>query len=96
MGVNGPSLKLTPTASKIALAIVCRWWNRRSFAGAQRLHRRSIDKNDFELGDIGKAQDRIGPPIEAGHAIGVVGHLFIERAADSLNYVAFDLAARRE
>src|SRR5690349_4975223 len=65
--------------------------HRRELTRAERRDLSAVDQHDVELRHVGKSEDRITLPIEAGHAVGVEGDFFEQRAADSLDNVALDL-----
>ena len=93
-GVNGARRMRTPVASKIALAIAAGDRPHRRLAGAGRRDLRLVDQHDVDrLRRVGDVEDRIGHPVDAGHAVAVELHLFEQRAADALHDVALDALA---
>ena len=90
--LNGTDRSRTPVASNTAFEIADGHHRRRRLARAPRLFRWPVDQVDDDLGHLREGQDRIARPIEAGHHAAVEGHLLLQRAADGLDDVAFDLA----
>src|SRR6266550_8110757 len=64
---------------------------RRRLADAPRFFRWTIDQVDVDIGDLGKCQDRIARPVDAGHARAVERDSLFQHPAYRLQNVALDL-----
>ena len=93
-GLNGTDRNRAPVASNTALAIAEGHDGRRRLARTPGNFVRPVDQIDDDLGHVGKRQDRIASPVEAGDRAAAERQLLDHAAAHGLHDVAFDLVAQ--
>ena len=92
-GINGRLRRRMPVALKMALPIGGSYGHDRRFAGAGGGDVFAIEKDGFDLGNVGEARDTIARKASVGDAAVFEFDGFEERTAEALNDSSDDLVA---